>query len=181
MMNKIKSVSKQLTKDPQWVGWLAKKKPGQDKPLKIPIDPNESILTWARSNDPKTWGAFKQARSAVKRFDLDGIGFVLSPDDPFVVIDLDECLDPETGTLTEQAFEIIEYFNSYCEVSPSGAGVHIWIKTDTLPPSRRTQGIEIYTQNRFMTVTGNHLPETPTKIRLRTKKLNKFIQQRFNR
>jgi hypothetical protein len=56
----------------------------------------------------------------------DGIGFVFCSADPYVGVDLDNCRDPEVGTVAEWAQKIIESFaDSYVEASPSGTGVHI--------------------------------------------------------
>jgi primase-polymerase (primpol)-like protein len=87
-----------------------------------------------------------------------GIGFVLTPDDPFAGIDLDHCRDPETGEIEPWASEIVDRFQSYTEISPSGAGIRIFIR-GTLPAGKgRHRGrVEVYDRGRFLTVTGQRL------------------------
>lgn len=91
-----------------------------------------------------------------------GLGFYLSNKDPYACIDLDvkdasNCKDEKLWT-TQQQFDryrnIISKFNSYTETSSSGKGVHIWIKAD-IKGGRRRDGVEIYSQFRFIVCTGN--------------------------
>jgi Protein of unknown function (DUF3987) len=54
--------------------------------------------------------------------------------------------------------------NSYTEASPSGTGLHIWVR-GVKPGDKCRKGIEIYSTKRFLTVTGVHVPVTPKEIR----------------
>jgi primase-polymerase (primpol)-like protein len=53
---------------------------------------------------------------------------VFTPGDDYCGVDLDGCLDPDTGDMEGWAREIIEELDSYTEVSPSGTGVHVLIR-----------------------------------------------------
>jgi hypothetical protein len=56
---------------------------------------------------------------------------------------------------------IAEKLDSYTEISPSGAGLHIIVRAN-LPEGRRRVGrVELYDQDRFFTVTGRRLAGTP--------------------
>ena len=80
---------------------------------------------------------------------------MLSPDDPFVGIDLDHCLDPVTGHPSHEAEAMVRQLASYTEISPSGTGLRIFVR-GSLPPTGRKKGwIEMYTESRFLTVTGH--------------------------
>lgn len=90
------------------------------------------------------------------------VGFVLSPDDPYTCIDLDvkdaeNCPDkPELWTSPERFdlfYRIMTSFASYTEVSQSGKGLHIWVKGNIGRGARR-DGVEVYSQSRFMIFTG---------------------------
>lgn len=78
---------------------------------------------------------------------------MFSTGDPFTGIDLDGVRDPDTGVLTEWARKVIKAFGGYAEVSPSGKGVHIFVKGD-VSSSKKGSGIEVYSMKRFFTVTG---------------------------
>ncbi|SDY93143.1 hypothetical protein SAMN05216564_11610 [Halopenitus persicus] len=94
----------------------------------------------------------------------DGIGFVFTDSDPIVGVDLDDCRDPDTGAIDEDAQDIIERLDSYTELSPSGTGYHVLLKGD-LPDGRNRRGdIELYDTARFFTVTRNHVDDTPARI-----------------
>ena len=112
--------------------------------------------------------------TAVKAGKVDGVGFVFTAEDDYVGIDLDGCIDPDTGAITNEAIAIVNAINSYTEISPSGTGLHI-IAKGTLPPGRRRKGgSEAYEELRYFTFTGNILPGTPATIEERTAALAEF-------
>lgn len=126
---------------------------------KCPIDPATGQK--ARPNDPTTWGTLEAAQAAVGRYGLRGVGVLLG--DGLCGIDIDHCRDPDTGTLSEMAAQIIEQMDSYAEASPSGTGVHI-LFTGQKPdgPCRKSSiGLEMYDGGRYFTVTGNVLAARP--------------------
>jgi hypothetical protein len=97
---------------------------------------------------------------------LDGIGYVLTDGEWVVGIDLDHCRETETGKIADWALAIITRFNTYTEVSPTGEGVHLWLKAHrTRVKGRRKGNVEVYSWGRYLTVTGNHLAETPAELR----------------
>lgn len=93
-----------------------------------------------------------------------GLYFVLRRAGPFVAIDLDGCRDPETGEIDDRARDIVDRADAFTEVSPSGTGLHIYVR-GTLPAGRTndTEGVELY-DDRQLTVTGNHLADTPVEV-----------------
>ncbi len=128
---------------------------------------------------PKTWSSFEEALQAYHKHKFNGIGFVFSKDDPFAGVDLDKCRNTASGELESWAQQIMEYLNSYTEVSPSGTGVHVLVQ-GTLPPGRRKKGqVEMYDQVRFFCMTGDHLTSTPTTIELRQAELEGLHAQVF--
>ena len=150
-----------VTRD-QWVGWRTQERDG--KQTKVPVDP--ATNQFASTTDPETWTDFATAREHATANDL-GIGFVFTADDPIVGVDLDDCRDPEDGTLTEWAEDIVTRLDSFTEVSPSGSGLHVLVKGD-LPDGRNRHGdVELYDDARFFTVTGEHMSGTPTTIEAR--------------
>jgi primase-polymerase (primpol)-like protein len=48
-----------------------------------------------------------EAEEAARKNDYDGIGFVFTAHDPFCGVDLDSCVDPETGEIEPWATEIL--------------------------------------------------------------------------
>jgi len=94
----------------------------------------------------------------VENEELAGIGMVLRDSWPFVAVDLDKCLDPDTkGFIEPSAQHIFDLVPSYAEASPSGVGCRVIAKGE-LPKGRRRAGlVEIYDKDRFVTVTGHTL------------------------
>jgi hypothetical protein len=148
------------------------------KRTKVLYRPLSSQATRASSTDPDTWGAYGATIAVYEACDYDGIGFVLSPDDPFVSIDLDDCIDPESGKWADWARDIVGSMYSYSEQTPSGKGVHIFIR-GAMPDGkgRRKGDIEIYDRARFMTVTGWHIEGTPTLVQERQEELDRLYSQ----
>ncbi|QOS13391.1 uncharacterized protein HfgLR_20755 (plasmid) [Haloferax gibbonsii] len=152
-----------LVERDQWVCWRSEKRDG--KKTKIPVVPGEG--SFASSTDPETWSDFETALDFVTNERADGIGFVFTKEDPIVGIDLDDCRDPETGDVDEDAQDIIDRLDSYTEISPSGMGYHVLIKGD-LPEGRNRRGhIELYDTARFFTVTGDRVDNTPGHVKRR--------------
>jgi putative DNA primase/helicase len=145
-----------------WVGWRYHRRrdgKGRRKWTKVPI--NVRTGEPADSTDPATWSAFAEAMAGMIRLGLDGIGFVFAPDGPFAGVDIDDCRDPTTGEITPEALAIITRLNTYSEVSPSEAGVKLFLK-GTLPPGGRRKGhVELYDVGRYFAATGRPLEGTP--------------------
>ena len=130
---------------------------------KHPINPDTGQN--AKPNDPATWGTLEAAQAAVARFGLRGVGVLLG--NGLCGIDIDHCRDPETGTLSEMALEIIGRMKTYTEASPSGTGVHLLFFGEKPAGSCRKSsiGLEMYSKDRYFTVTGNVLFDRPIEER----------------
>lgn len=143
---------------------------------KRPISPHTGGA--ASSTNPTTWGTYAEALAIVRRGDADGVGFVLTADDPYICVDLDKCRDVRTGEIEPWASDIIERLDSYAELSPSGTGVHVWL-TGAYPGERhRTGHIEMYTAERYITMTFCPLPRHTT-IRNATEELAAIYYEVF--
>jgi putative DNA primase/helicase len=154
------NIPKKLTSLPQWVVWKESPR-ANGKAGKIPFDPRTGGP--ASVINQHTWSSLSRAIETSRSLkNVAGIGFVFTDKDPFVGIDLDDCLD-DSGKLLPWAADLVESINSYTEISPSGRGVHI-ITEGVLPDNRRSKGIEMYGSERFFTVTGKHLAGTPEEI-----------------
>jgi putative DNA primase/helicase len=158
----------------RWARWVC------HTPSKVPVNPKTGGN--AKVNDHNTWGEFAQAVNhweSHKGNGIAGIGYVFGNFDPHCGIDLDKCRNPETWEIEAWAREIITRMNSYTEVSPSGTGVHILVKANLSQGNRKGNGVEMYDSNHYFTVTGNHLPGTPTTIENRQEELEALHREIF--
>ena len=147
----------------QWVVWRAEARPGKPKPAKVPYQPRTGHR--ARTDLPATWGAYAQALARFQQGGWQGLGFVFTAGDPYCGIDLDECRDPEAGTVTSWAGHIIHTLGSYTEISPSGRGLHVLVRASLPDHVGRKQGaVEVYDAGRYFAVTGQRLAGTPATI-----------------
>jgi putative DNA primase/helicase len=149
---------------PQWVVWKGELEAGKRK--KVPYNPNYyNVHARASVKIPKSWGSLDQSLKALETGDYSGIGFMITP--PLTFVDLDHSYDRTTKTITDpQAQEVVRDLNSYTEVSPSGTGLHI-LSYGNLPGKNVHTGIELYGQDRFTTITTNHIAGTPATIEQR--------------
>ncbi len=148
------NIPEELKKRRQWIVYRFEKKPGKEKPDKIPYQTNEVYK--ASSTNPKTWCSFEEALAAYETKGFDGIGFVFTKDDPYCGIDFDSCVNPETKAIEPWAKEWIDKFASYTEYSPSGTGTHTIVK-GKLPSGKGKKkcDYEVYDWGRFFTFTGD--------------------------
>lgn len=165
-----------------WVCWrYAERDNGATKPAKVPLNPRTGYP--ADVTDPADWTDIVSASiyhddgevidyREIRETDTDGIGFVFTSDDPFVGIDLDDCVTP-SGSLEMWAEDIVETVDCYTEFSPSGTGVHCLCE-GTLPDGNaRSEQIELYEEDRYFTVTAAPIPwlDTPDRAVDRTPEL----------
>lgn len=131
--------------------------------------------------EPSTWMSFDDACNiawankdtvtthvtnegvTIRQTGLD-IGFILNAADPYTCVDLD-VKDAETHPehpakwTTPDDFQrylsIVEKLESYTEKSKSGKGAHVWVKGNIGKGYHGREGVEIYSQERFMICTGD--------------------------
>lgn len=140
---------------PQWVVWRYEDTDSK-KPTKVPYSAKTGHL--ASVTDPNTWAGFDECVNAMSSGWYAGIGFVLTENDPYSFIDLDDTKGDQTAL--DRQIKIFNEFNSYAERSPSGSGLHIIVK-GAIPSGRRRSFIEVYSSLRYMTMTGDVYRNAP--------------------
>lgn len=144
------AVPRELRTGRRWVRWRSILRNG--RPTKLPLDLDGHA---ASSTDPATWCTFEDAaRSEVGN----GLGVVLVDTDDIVCVDLDRCL--VDGRPLPALRRLLKRLPAtWCEVSPSGDGLHVFGRSRRLTAGRRTMSldglaVEAYPAGRFITVTG---------------------------
>ena len=160
MLSNIPQTLKQL---PRWILWRLEIRDGNQTKVPYRIDGLRASIT--NTND---WKDFDTACRAFDPAKYNGLGFVLTKEDNIVCIDLDHCIGDD-GQICDEAMNIVNLLNSWTEVSQSGKGLHIFVRgtkpTDKCRATPRTfKSIEIYDSDRYIALTGNHLPNTPLEI-----------------
>ncbi len=158
-----------LRKRKQWLLWKA-----TEDGRKVPRAPwaTTSPEQYVSAMNATYWTSFQTAvewQSKLPRgFHL---AFTLTLEDDIVFFDLDDVI--VDGTLTPVAQSLITDAGSYAAVSTSGTGVHI-LATGTLPDgvtaltgqlaAGADQTVEVYDHDRFIAITGAHIPDTPMEL-----------------
>lgn len=148
------NIANELKSTNQWVCWNYERR--GDRWTKVPYRPDGRP---ASSNNPLTFTTFEDCFQAYREGLFDGIGFVTTGDDPFVLIDLDHVM-PQDAPMPAWAKEIVNVAireGAYVETSVGGDGIHIIGKGPQGFKGRKANQIEIYASGRFFTITG----ETP--------------------
>ncbi len=154
----------ELQARPQWLLASADSKGDLKVPTSILQD---GSLVSGSSTDRSLWLPFDVAYGAALHHKL-GIGFVVSPEDPLVCIDLDvkgAHNEPDQAKWTPQSeldnyWILAQHADTYVELSQSGKGLHIWVTGDVMDGARHG-GYEVYSRDRFLVCTGNILIDKP--------------------
>src|SRR5215212_2252162 len=150
---------------------------------KVPLVATRSGAVYAASSTNKsTWRSYEDAYKAwlKNEWSYAGVGRVIREEENLVGVDLDKCLNPDTGEITPWAQSIIDCLDSYDEVSPSLTGVKIWAKAPTITRAHVKPGLEVYPRGRYFTVTGLALSDQ-TLIANRDEELSAIVAQEFPR
>jgi putative DNA primase/helicase len=173
-----------LAADSRWVGWRNETVSGRQ--TKVPYSPAWSGT--AKTDDPLTWGTRTAAQAWAGKMVNGvggGVGIVLGDlgaDLHMAGIDLDTCY--ANGRFEAWATDVIRRFASYTEISPTGTGAKIFflLVRDDVAAVRVAMGtehgrqwkrgngadhppaIELYLSNRYFTVTGDGLQDTPDEL-----------------
>lgn len=166
----------------QWVLWKSEHRGGA-KPTKVPYSAHTGYP--ADITNPANYASYEQVING-HAVGFNGQGIVATDEDEYTYFDLDDPYsdvvngvlielpqgDPRAESIRLSHMRIVEYLNSYTEWSPSGRGLRIIIK-GKLPREWRNRigKVEIYSRDRFLTLTGNHLAGTPTTIEPRQSQL----------
>ena len=129
-----------------------------------PIDPHDQQY---QADYDTAMGALNQTTL------FSGAGFVFNYADGLTGTDFDHCVNLETLEIRADVSEIIAKMNSYAEFSPSRTGVHVitkgwqfpWDGTKGGQQGSKVGNAEMYSGKRYFTVTGHHVPGTPTTVK----------------
>ena len=141
-----------------WVSEPSKSRPG--KTDKFPVHPQQGYKINAQ--DPASWMSFEDAQRAHAAGVGHGIGFVFTEQDPFFFLDIDNAaVNGQWSELSSQLYGA--FLGCYFEISQSGTGMHIIGRAEV--PGRHghkndAYGLELYTQKRFVALTGTHASGT---------------------
>ncbi len=152
-------VPQHMRERPQWVAWGPDPVTGRDKcPLII-----DATGRRASSTDATTWRPWAAARAHYERHAgaRRGVGYVFTPADGLVFVDVDDCLERGGELLKPWAVPLVALFRgrTYIERSPSRRGLHIFVRGVGPEAGKAIEigdgGVEVYTRGRYSTITGD--------------------------
>jgi hypothetical protein len=167
-----------LAGGPYWVTYV------HDDGHKVPFNPCTGKS--ASIDDASTWSSVQDALFAYRSKSTKdgrryhGIGRVVLPQMKTIGADLDRAVDA-SGDLVPSALDIVTHLDSFTELSPSGNGLHTWVK-GTLPNHGRKfalrdgLGVQFFDTG-YLTFTGNHLATMPAKVYRRQRELEMLYRR----
>lgn len=137
-----------------FANWTAEPRTGQPgKFNKAPRNP----ITGAKvgADKPELFGSFTQAVLALDSGKFSGVGVLLTGDDGLVGVDIDSYKAtfeqrPQVKAWVADARKA----GAYCELSPSGEGLRLFMRGKLPSKGRKAGSLEVYESARFLTVTG---------------------------
>ena len=160
-INPLPPALRPLTKRKHWVIWKWTRERGDwTKPPYRVAEPDKNAAT----DDPTTWGTYKDAVAVVAAGKAEGIGFNLIGSG-LVAFDLDHCRDPDSGAVDSWAQQLIDkgaQLGAYVEVTVSGTGFRIigrgskarTLRTFNLPVGK----LELYRNcEKYITISGGQV------------------------
>src|ERR1700680_3146936 len=156
-----------------------------EKPTKVPVNPHTG--NDAESDNPATWGTLAEAVVFYQTHSnkLQGVGRMFDLADGIIGVDFDDCLDGHRNIIPGHvAAGWLPRLNSYTEMSPGGRGVKVWLK-GYLDLDGRTgrrdakQGVEIYRERRYFTLTGRRMPQFSSNVEERQSVAEAFYKAVF--
>lgn len=168
----------------RWLCWQGRR--DETGVRKIPV--NKVGGSWQRVSyrAPENHYSYSEATELYKQFKdedgrsgIDGRQVVIEHrSDDFIIVDLDNCVDPDTGEIDRWAQKYVARGGTYTELSPSGEGLHL-IFRGTIDrqgwagPDDEFDG-EVY-KKYIISFTGDHIVGTP----FRAKQNPKFLEWLF--
>jgi primase-polymerase (primpol)-like protein len=154
----------------RWINWTAEKQP-RGRLRKVPYSPvTRRAIDVTKDGNGSTY-------QVAAKWKPNRLGLLVFP--PLIAIDLDLAISEKTGEVEEWAMEIVDRIDSYTEVSPSGLGLHILAMGIIETDGNRVGQIEMYSNKRFITFTGNHLQGTPNRVEKRFAEVKAFWSATF--
>lgn len=180
----LENIPTEIKESNQWVNWKAINRNG--KITKPPCQPDGQL---AKSNDSSTWSSYTAVTEVLDEFN--GIGFVLTRNDPYVALDFDNCRCPAFDSLVPWANGLdvvlpeianhIKKLNSYSEISPSRKGIRILVKGSLTRDGMKKGSIEAYQAVHYVTLTGHVLDGCPCTIKECPEELSSFDDTVFGK
>lgn len=146
----------ELKKLNRWLVHDKEKRPYSTTAERMMIDPL----------DPQNWDSYANALIAIATRKQENLGLGIALGDGLTGVDFDGCVND--GVIREDIQQILTRVDSYAEFSPSGRGVHIFVTGWQFPvgdrKGRKAGSAEIYSADRYFTVSGKHVPSTPATV-----------------
>ena len=138
---------------------------------------------YASVSNPKTYLSFKDAVKLLEKHpEFEGLTFILTADLGITGVDYDDTITDDVE-FDNTKLEELKALNSYIEISPSGQGIRAFCYA-RLPNNKgknsRKYNIELYSDGKFLSVTGHHVEGTPLTLNEAQAPINALYKKYFS-
>ena len=142
---------------------------GNEKIIKLPVSP--ITLKSNGWNKEENWADVETAVKNIESCGCDGLSFVLSKDDPFLCIDLDDV------SYNRKRMFFRDLQDTYVETSQSGHGLHIFAKAEITDNfNNQVEKVVMYHANRCIAMTGNRVVFSKRNIADKQSEIDKYYE-----
>lgn len=141
-------VPEELTNYKQWIGIMPFSPPNNPE-VRLPVRCDSKTLALADPKNPATWTSFREAVEAKERLWLEAIAFVLTEDDPYVLINIPRRDDPKFYRVISPLSKLMA---SYTEDEDDNTMVQILIKAKLKAKSRNSNDIQVYDKHHWIEI-----------------------------
>lgn len=181
----------ELRARPQWMAWQSPPTGNTNRRTLV-----SAHVGWGSSHtDQRSWASFAEAATKARELQAQlsnpssptddicyaGLAYILTPQDPYVIIELNQCRDQPW------ALEVIAAFDSYTEHSPSGNGYRIIIRAEKPKGMANSSNklhdrkLKLHASKGVIHLTGNRVEGTPPAILERQSALEDTCQPLLKR
>lgn len=163
--------------------WVCYREAKEDNGVrKKPARIDQGEVTEIFYKNIEEWYSYKEAKEiAAKEEEISGIQTIITREgDDFVVVDIDGCIDPATGRVDPEAWNLVREANTYAEISQSGTGIHLIFRGDVPNQGWTAEGDEIEGEvydKYAIVITENHIVGTPFTARKNEKLLDRMYDK----
>lgn len=167
-----------------WLCWQRQYDGDQIKKLPVKFDEDANQWRVVRFKDLDNWYSYDEAKELLAEHSDTGRGaeglqvVIEHRRDDYVIVDFDDCIDPETGEADDWVRPYLDRASTYAEISPSGTGLHLIFRGNVdrqgwAGPDDEFEG-EVY-KKYVITVTEKHITGTS----FRAEEQDEFLENLF--
>ena len=174
-------IPRELKAHKAFLCWRAPAISEKRKVQKVPVYAATGKNRHGKQGSPEDLDGLATWDEAMRRFADDpsiaGLGFATLEQFGITALDFDNCINPETGTVSDDIVDLIS--GTYAEISPSGNGIRAFLKGTAADGKNHEEGFELFGTTGFVTITGvGYFPDQPEALQVMDDALREAMEKK---